>query len=587
MGIERIMFNPYQDKNIQDVIGIIEEYLNETHPKTALSEISNKIFFDDSVGWREILKIIFKNNEHLTVRIPLYFIEFVQTQSNEILPQYSYLITFLVAENLLDVDFLTKEIFQSIGNENAKYLLMSFLASWNLDKAMELDASYIDNNFKHKIESERIPIRQLILSAADASYFNVVSNMLMDVTIQYYFNNEIKRIINAGNVDDLKQLELFLDRCNKDSQEHIIEFFSDLTELGTVQTFLLKQWNFKLTERLYKNFSTNNHLMSDYSREISLIAVNRLKRKQNTNYSVAARYEINKLKEMDKNYILQRVKKIADTEIVDYDNVIVPPVNDAWEWKDYAHYLVTAYKEKHPEEETIHVQKLANELGIETIVKRLGTENFDACLVRDCTLKAPVIIVNSTKKSMGRVNFSIAHEIAHAVLPHHANRSFFCFLDDVTESNKFKMDKHLEIEANKFAAYILLPDKQFKEEVNKLNFTMKNVYMLSKKYSASMVLVAKKWAEVSNLEIAMVLSTDGLVDWWIKSDSFPYSWIEPVIDKQSSVFLSFNSKGKSKRKKVMFDQWFKSDFPRYRLHEESYAIFDNKALTLLQIVDVE
>lgn len=586
MGIENIMFNPYQEKSIKDAINIIEEYLNKTHPEKAVEEISKKIFFDNSIGWREILTVIFKKNEELTKKIPIYYINLILQQDDEILPQYSYLITFLIAENLLDTNFLTKEILQHLENEDAKYILMSFLTSWDLEKAMELDSLFIEENYKHKIESERIPIKDLILSAAiNNSYLDVVKNLLVDVTTQYHFNQEIQRIVKKADVEELKKLELFLDKCSRSSEEHIIEFISDLFELSTVRNFLSEYWNINLIERLYKNFAVNSKLMSECARKTSLNAVNRLKRKQKTNYAVAARYEINKLREIDKEYILQRVEKIANKEICNFTNIIVPPIKDTWNWQDYAHFLVKTYKKGHPDEDFIDVRILAEELGIETIVKRLDTENFDACLVRDSTLQAPVIIVNSTKKSKGRVNFSIAHEIAHAVLPHHAQKSFFCFLEDVTESNKFKMDKNLEIEANKFAAYILLPDKQFKEEVSDLNFTMKNVYRLSQKYCASSVMVAKKWVEVSNLEIAMVFSTNGVVDWWGKSENFPYSWIESSIDNQSSVYLSLDTKPKTSRKKVIFEKWFKGDYPRYSIQEESFNIFENKVLTLLQIID--
>ncbi|PGO26403.1 hypothetical protein CN984_17690 [Bacillus cereus] len=117
-----------------------------------------------------------------------------------------------------------------------------------------------------------------------------------------------------------------------------------------------------------------------------------------------------------------------------------------------------------------------------------------------------------------------------------------------------------------------------------MDFTMKNVNRLSKKYNASLVLVAKKWVELSKLEIAMVFSTKGVVDWWSKSESFPYK-IEGTIYKQSSVLRAIDSERKITGNKVIFDKWFQAEYPRYGIREQSYNLFEDKILTLLQIID--
>ncbi|MBA2876909.1 ImmA/IrrE family metallo-endopeptidase [Thermaerobacillus caldiproteolyticus] len=589
MTIENITFNPYDESNTNDVLNKIEQYLNKTPPETVLQELSRKIFFDYSVGWREPLIEVFKKYDELTRKIPGYYYELVQAQHNEILPQYTYLITFLIAEKILPTDIISKEIVNNLKNEEAKYILMAFLTSWDTEKALELDAPYVKKNFEHIIHSKLVQIEELILSAAkEDSYYNAVVDMLSDETIQYHFYQEIQKMIKKRNSKHLKELEIFIDKCTKSHQEHIIEFISDLLELSTVRNFLNERWGFNLMERLYRNFASNAKAMSNNAKRMSLNALNRFKRKQKSSFAVAARYQIDKLRENDKNYIVNSVEKVASAEITDYNDILVPPTHPQWEWKDYAYFLVKTYKEKHPDQEVVDVIQLAKDLGIEIFMSRLETENFDACLVRDVTLKMPVIIVNRHKKSKGRINFSIAHEIAHAVLPHHAQSSFFCFLEDVTEMNKFKMDKQLEIEANNFAAYILLPDEQFKKDIAHLDFTIKNVAKLSKKYGASLVLVSKKWVELSNLDIAMVFSTNGIVDWWCKSESFPYYRIESAVESASSVLkAAINEERKSIRKKVIFSQWFKDESPRYIIQEESYKIFDDKVLTLLQIIEEE
>lgn len=586
MGIDNIVFNPYEENTSSQIVDIIEEYLRTTPREVALQELSERIFYDNSVGWKEPLVVIFKKNVELTSQVPKYYCELIRNQCHEILPQFSYLVTFLIAEKILLVDVISHEMIKNLNNEEAKYILMAFLASWDMNKAIGLDADYVRENFVHIIESSRMPIKELILSSSkNQSYFCVIQNALKNVTAQYHFNQEIQRIIRFKNKGELEELALFFEKCNRSEEEHVIEFIADLIELSTVQRFLKESWDFNLLERLYKNFARNKAVMSQSLRNITINTLNRFKSEMESGFAIAARQEINKLKENDKNYITQRVKELSEAKILNYNEVFIPPANEQWEWEDYAHYLVKYYKERHPNEEVVDVIQLAKDLGIKTIVKKLETEQFDACLVRDCTLKAPVIIVNSTKKSRGRINFSIAHEIAHAILPHHAQNNFFCFLDDVNETSKFKMDKHLEKEANSFAAYILLPYKQFIEDISCMDFTIKNVNRLSKKYNASWVLVAKKWVESSKLEIAMVFSTNGVVDWWSRSESFPYYKIEGAIYKQSSVFRAIELERKLTGNKVIFDKWFQAEYPRHRIQEQSYMLFEDKVLTLLQIID--
>ncbi|MDG4850837.1 ImmA/IrrE family metallo-endopeptidase, partial [Peribacillus frigoritolerans] len=373
--------------------------------------------------------------------------------------------------------------------------------------------------------------------------------------------------------------------CNCSNYEYIQEFLCDLFELTSVQNFLKIRWNISLTERIFKNFSKNKNLLTDSIKKNALMSLNRLKGRQKSNFAIAARHEISRLSDNDKSFILKTVEIQSAKEINEFIEEVTIPDNENWGWKDYAHFIVRFYKNKQPEREKIDFVKLGKDLGIEIYVRDFETENFDACLARDITLKSPVIFVNSYKKSKGRINFSIAHELGHAIIPKHSQSNFFCFIEDVTESNRFIMDKQLEYEANSFASYLLLPDKEFKLEISNLDFTMRNVNLLSKKYDTSLVLVAKKWVEQSNLDIAMTFSTNGLIDWSCTSDTFPFSWVD-YIDQRSTVFAAIDSfERKIKRKKVYSSKWFNKEYPRYILQEESVKIFDKKVLTLLQIIE--
>lgn len=586
MSIDDIVFNPYEDTDrTEQFSNIIEGCLQETQPNLLMEQIASRLYFDSTMGWNKLLN-------HIVIKYKLapiigeHYKSIISKHQDEIIPQFTYMITTLISSNLVSTDIITKEIVDNI-NDDSKFILMSFLASWDLTKALELDSTFISNNFNHILEANAFPIRDIILNANIDMYYSIAQSVLEDTSVQYHFNQEIQKIIKKENEEELNKLELFLDLCMHSQHEFIIEFVCDLLELSTIQTFLKERWNITLTERIYNNFLSIKNFLSHDTKDLTISSINRFKKKQTSSLALAARHQISKLSEEDRLFILKTIEGISSQPITDYFDKIILPSKDSWNWKDYAYSVVGLYKKMHTDEEVINLDTLCKDLGFKLIVTNFKTDNFDACLVRDSSLTSPIIMVNSSKKSVGRINFSIAHEIAHAVIRHHANTNFFCFIDDVTESNRFIMDRELEKEANMFASYILLPDRQFKEDISRLNFTFQNVEELSKKYRSSLVLVAKKWVEQSNLEIAMVFSTGGTIDWATTSETFPFSWVNHV-DKLSSVFKAIETDEKiSIRKTVPSKNWFENDNFRYTLLEESFKIFDNKVLTLLQILDEE
>jgi Zn-dependent peptidase ImmA (M78 family) len=589
MSLEKIKFNPYKELSHDEIITIIEDFIDNTNnPETVLLELSNKIYYDNSIGWRMPLIFIFSRYDSLVKNIENYFLEMVEGKKKECLPQILNLVTILVSEKIIDTKFLSKEIIHRIESEEAKNILFSFLVTWELNKAIELDNIYVQRYFSHVIEANKIPIKELIFQANEDAYFNVITAILGNPITHYYFNQKILEIIKKEEPSELQQLEKFIEKCSKSKINHVSEFFLDLLEIKTVRDLLENIWENSVTERLYKNFKYKNNEFMEISKTRALNSINKLKNRLNSNFYVAARYEINKLSENDKLFIYDKVTEIVNQKIDNFFGNFTIEINSTWDWKDYAHDLLLKYIALYGEDSIFDIRKLSCELGIDIIENRFETENFDACLIRDNTLKSPIIFINTNKKSKGRINFSIAHEIAHAVLPHHAQKNYFCYLNDINEANRIRMDKHLEIEANNFASYILLPDRQFKTDINRRNFSIENVQALSEKYQVSLVLIAKKWVELSNLEIAMLVSTGGIVDWWITSESFPYKWIDTNVEFDSTIYKAIeNQEVRSYKKIVSSTKWSNPNLPEIKLLEETRKIFDDKALTILQVNDEE
>lgn len=102
---------------------------------------------------------------------------------------------------------------------------------------------------------------------------------------------------------------------------------------------------------------------------------------------------------------------------------------------------------------SVTVEKLAEALHIEVLVHALPDDDSGLLLVKD---KKALVIVNKNH-SEGRRRFSLAHEIAHYLL--HADDSHEIFHRDRRSSLG---TSRIEVEANAFAAEILMPEDEIK-----------------------------------------------------------------------------------------------------------------------------
>lgn len=117
----------------------------------------------------------------------------------------------------------------------------------------------------------------------------------------------------------------------------------------------------------------------------------------------------------------------------------------------------------------VDVEKLAREVcdaevEFEPFVKQ-GSDSMAAALIRQPG-KRPIIGVNSNDTSQ-RQRFSIAHELGHLILhndPYHVDTKMF--LRDKTSTTAQSV---MEIEANQFAANLLMPSWMLEMDLEELD----------------------------------------------------------------------------------------------------------------------
>lgn len=141
----------------------------------------------------------------------------------------------------------------------------------------------------------------------------------------------------------------------------------------------------------------------------------------------------------------------------------------------------------------VDVKKIAKKLGIDVVYKDFPKNDEISGLVKRAGKNnRPVIAINKTHTS-GRKNFTLAHEIGHFVLHstrplHIDSNANFIFFRNYNSSDATHLK---EIQANQFAAELLMPEEKILEET-KNNKNLRNLEKISKEIEK----LAKKY-EVS------------------------------------------------------------------------------------------
>jgi hypothetical protein len=123
------------------------------------------------------------------------------------------------------------------------------------------------------------------------------------------------------------------------------------------------------------------------------------------------------------------------------------------------------------------------------------------------------LFYDSGHSSKGRKNFTMAHEFGHYLI--HRNlikKPLFCSRHDMYawDSTYAKM----EAEANQFAAMVLMPPDDFRDQTKPfLAPTLAQFEALKDRYEVSLTAVVLNWLKMTDRRAMIVVSKDGFIDW--------------------------------------------------------------------------
>lgn len=179
-----------------------------------------------------------------------------------------------------------------------------------------------------------------------------------------------------------------------------------------------------------------------------------------------------------------------------------------------------------------------------------------------------LIKVNSEIKYEARKRFTIAHEIGHLLMhkdiePHFENTNTLNWFSD----NEKQLKKGIqELEANEFAAELLMPDKVFHSEAVKQSFSPDLLRHLADRFQTSITSTAFRYLDLSIHPICIFFISNGIVKYWKKSPDLnvyckDITKLSPPEDSVAQEYIDadygFIYSGKEKTQEIVKSTWFR------------------------------
>ncbi len=161
---------------------------------------------------------------------------------------------------------------------------------------------------------------------------------------------------------------------------------------------------------------------------------------------------------------------------------------------------------------------LCKELGLR--IQEVPVKGFDGALVRSKTGQKGIIAIKASIREASRKRFTIAHEIGHFVMPHHRLLKNFCDEKKI-DSFDSRLNRH-EIEANEFAAELLLPSALLMKRFNLKEFSLSEISTVATELETSLTATVRSFLRLTALSCAMVWSSDDQAHWCVRSDAFRF-----------------------------------------------------------------
>ncbi|MEL7032227.1 MAG: ImmA/IrrE family metallo-endopeptidase [Pseudomonadota bacterium] len=228
-------------------------------------------------------------------------------------------------------------------------------------------------------------------------------------------------------------------------------------------------------------------------------------------------------------------------------------------------------------------------------IKRAPLISFEGALVTTPEKSVGTILVKEGV-SEKRTRFTIAHELGHFLIGYHrpVDGRFECTSKDMNVRQFKPSDRaaKMEVEANRFAAELLMPRKIVVPWIKKIReIDLSQVLSLATDYRVSKEAAARRFVELIDEPVAIVFSKDGLVRYWLNNEDFPSLVLRPHSPlPEGTVSAKFqNSPGSiSQTEEASQESWLRREVDGV-LSEQVLLQRDGYRMTLLscELEDVD
>jgi hypothetical protein len=199
-------------------------------------------------------------------------------------------------------------------------------------------------------------------------------------------------------------------------------------------------------------------------------------------------------------------------------------------------------------------------------------------------------------KSPGFRRFSVGHELGHYFLPGHVDAVLPAGTVQHTSNSGFVSDDRYELEADHFAAGLLMPSALFTAVMRHAGDGLDAIDILAGRCITSLTATAIRYQQLTSEAVAVIQSKGGRIEFCFLSDRLrrlkPRRWLRKgdALPK-GSVTLRLNADPTKIAKAERADgpangaEWF-VDFPDVELFEEAVGLGSfGRTLTILTTVD--
>lgn len=196
-----------------------------------------------------------------------------------------------------------------------------------------------------------------------------------------------------------------------------------------------------------------------------------------------------------------------------------------------------------------------------------------------------------------RRRFSIGHELGHFLIGSHRpseGEQFACSHADLRLDNPRKASraKQMEVEANRFAASLLMPPTRIRSNLRSRQPNLSEVVRLASEFNVSKAAMARSYVDAHRDTLAVLIVRNGRIAQAHRPDDFP--WIMPRIGEAVPTDSGFNGHQllpgqMSQLEECEPDTWLDARAARKveLLSEQVLAQHDGWAMILLHAEGVE